>query len=151
MSFFRSLFGKKEIVEPKDPIHNLALKLVAFASNEAEKLALAKQLLCNAKVDFKHEYHYPLGLDTDLKDGINFSMYSKMLLDLYDQLEIEEAEHLEMLNSIDYDPRDYSDKDLDNLDFIEINYVFNNMVSNLKNPREKFAAKLLIIDKVLAS
>lgn len=151
MSFFRSLFGKKEIVEPKDPIHNLALKLVAFASNEAEKLALAKQLLCNATVDFKHEYHYPLRLDTDLKDGINFSMYSKALLDLYDQQETEEAEHLKMLDSIDYDPRDYSDKDLDNLDFIEINYVFNSMVSHLKNPREKFAAKLLIIDKVLSS
>ena len=129
------------------------MKLVAFTSNEDEKLALAKQLLCNAKADFRNEYHYPLGLgiDTDLKEGINFSMYSKALLDLYEQQEIEAAEELKMLNSSDYDPRDYSDKDLENFDFFEINYVFNSMVSNLKGPRERFGAKLLIIDKVLSS
>lgn len=151
MSFFRSLFGKKEVVESKDPIQSLALKLVAFTSNDAEKLALAKQLLCNAEVDFKNEYHYPLGIDTDLKEGINFSMYSKRFLDLYDQQETEAVEHQKMLDSIDYDPRDYDDKDLEDLDFIEINYVFNSMVSNLENPRERFAAKLFIIDKVLSS
>ncbi len=151
MSFFRSLFKKEEVVKPTDPIQNLALKLVAFTSNETEKLALAKQLLCNARVDFKNEYHYPLGINTDLKEGIDFSMYSNRFLDLYDKQEMEAVEQLKRLESADYDPRDYDDKDLDNLDFIEINYVFNSMVSNLKQPRERFAAKLFIIDKVLSS
>ena len=86
-----------------------------------------------------------------MKEGIDFSMYSNRFLDLYDKQEMEAVEQLKRLESADYDPRDYDDKDLDNLDFIEINYVFNSMVSNLKQPRERFAAKLFIIDKVLSS
>ena len=153
MGLFSSLFKKKEDVEQKDPIQLLALELKAFTSSEAQKIALAKQLLCNAKIDYRHEYHYPMNIDTDLKDGIDFSMYSRNLLNLYEQEEIEAIEFqkkLEATNYEDYDPRDHEDKDLGDLNFFEINYIFESMVKSLK-PREKFAAKLLIIDKILSS
>lgn len=153
MGLFSSLFKKKEVVEQKDPIQLLALELKAFTSNDAQKVALAKQLICNAITDYKNEYHYPLNIDTDLKDGIDFAMYSRNLLNLYEQQEreaIEFQKNLEATNYEDYDPRDHVDKNLENLDFFEINYLFENMVRNLK-PREKFAAKLLIIDKILSS
>lgn len=94
-----------------------------------------------------------MNINTDLKDGIDFSMYSRNLLNLYEQQEIEAIEFqkkLEATNYEDYDPRDHVDKDLGDLNFFEINYIFESMVKSLK-PREKFAAKLLIIDKILSS
>ncbi len=153
MGLFSSLFKKKEVVEQKDPIQLLALELKAFTSSEAQKIALAKQLICNAKTAYRNEYHYPMNINTDLKDGIDFSMYSRNLLNLYEQQEIEAIEFqkkLEATNYEDYDPRDHVDKDLGDLNFFEINYIFESMVKSLK-PREKFAAKLLIIDKILSS
>ncbi|WP_180175079.1 hypothetical protein [Acinetobacter sp. YH01022] len=83
MSFFSSLFKKKEVSNTPKLTKSLSGSIVAFTSNPEEKLALAKQLLCHAQIDFKHEYHYPRGIDSDLRNDIDFSMYSPKFLDLY--------------------------------------------------------------------
>lgn len=123
--------------------------MISFTSNAEEKLALAKELLCHAQVDFKHEYYYPKGIDSDLRKDIDFSMYSKNFLNIYNELEAEAEVHNKLLESADYNPMDYSDENLNGLDLFEITPVFNNMVNNLNTPKERFLAKLLIIDGML--
>lgn len=152
MGFFSSLFKKKEVRNTSKLTKSLSGQIVAFTSSPQEKLALAKALLAHAIIDFKHEYYYLKGIDTDIRNDIDFSMYSTKFLELYNQHEAEAEEHQKILESInyeDYDPRDYTDKNLSQLDLFEITPVFNGMVRNLNSPKEKFIAKLLIIDDML--
>ncbi|WP_286411967.1 hypothetical protein [Acinetobacter pseudolwoffii] len=151
MSFFGSLFRKKEVLNPPKAASRLSAPILAFTSTPEEKLALAKELLCHAQIDFKHEYHYPKGIDPNLRNDIDFSMYSKKLLDLYNQQEAETEAHQKLLESDDYNPMDYSDENLSNLDLFEITPIFNSMVRNLNTPKDRFNAKLLIIDDILQS
>ncbi|MHA3105489.1 hypothetical protein [Acinetobacter sp. ANC 3791] len=143
---------EKEVLTPQQAGKILSEKILQFTSNSEEILALAKQLLIHAEVDFKHEYYYPRGINPNIKNDIDFSMHSRKFLNFYNAQQLEAEAHENLLSSIDpedYDPRDYSDKNLDHLDLFEITHIFNSMVSRFNDPKAKFQAKLLIIDGML--
>jgi len=111
-------------------------------------------LLIHAEIDFKHEYYYPKGMNPNLRNDIDFSMHSRSFLHFYNAQQIEAEAHEKNLASInheDYDPRDFSDKQLEQLDLFEITHVFNNLVNSFVEPKQRFQAKLLIIDGMLNS
>lgn len=56
---------------------------------------------------------------------------------------------IKQLESIGYHPWEYSNRHLKNLDLIKITQIFNSMVNNLEDPKDRFKAKLLIIDGML--
>lgn len=143
---------KNENLSPQQARKILAERIVAFTSTPEEKVALAKQLLIHAEVDFKHEYYYPKGMSPNLKNDIDFSMYSRNFSNFYNAQQQEAEMHeknLASMNYEDYDPRDFSDKQLEKLDLFEITHVFNTLVNRFDNPKERFQAKLLIIDGML--
>jgi len=121
---------KKKELSPQQAGKILAKRIINFTSTQEEKLALAKELLIHAKVDFKHEYYYPIGLNPDLKQDIDFSIHSKKFLKFYE-------------------PWEHSNRHLKKLNLIEITHIFNSMVDKFEDPKEKFQAKLLIIDGML--
>lgn len=144
--------SKNENLSPQQAGKILAQRIVAFTSTSEEKIALAKQLLIHAKVDFKHEYYYPKGMNPNLKNDIDFSMHSRTFSNFYNAQQQEAEVHeknLASMNHEDYDPRDFSDKHLEKLDLFEITHVFNTLVNRFDNPKERFQAKLLIIDGML--
>lgn len=132
----------------------LAKNMLKYAPTHHEKIALAKQLLIHSEIDLKHEYYYPKGIfNKNLKDDIKFGLYSEKFKDFYSQHQQEAIQHEELLkntNYKDYDPREHSDKDLNNLDLFEIVHVFNSMVNRFDDdPKVKFMVKLLIIDNMI--
>ncbi|HCU1862310.1 TPA: hypothetical protein OUH79_002622 [Acinetobacter baumannii] len=146
--------SKNVNLSPQQAGKILAERIVAFTSTPEEKIALAKQLLIHAEVDFKHEYYYPKGMNPNLRNDIDFSIHSRNFLNFYNAQQIEAEVHEKNLASInheDYDPRDFSDKQLEQLDLFEITHVFNTLVNNFDEPKERFQAKLLIIDGILNS
>ena len=147
-----NLSSKNKKLSPQQVGKILAERIVAFTSTPEEKIALAKQLLIHAEVDFKHEYYYPKGINPNLRNDIDFSIHSRAFSNFYNAQQ-EEAEvhkkNLASMNHEDYDPRDFSDKHLEKLDLFEITYVFNNLVDGFDNPKERFKVKLLIIDGML--
>lgn len=50
MGFFGSLLKKNEVSNTHDVMRNLSNRMISFTSNAEEKLALAKELLCHAKL-----------------------------------------------------------------------------------------------------
>ena len=144
--------SKNENLSPQQVGKILAERIIAFTSTPEEKIALAKQLLIHAEVDFKHEYYYPKGMNPNLRNDIDFSIHSRIFSNFYNAQRQEAEVHkknLASMNHEDYDPRDFSDKQLEKLDLFEITYVFNTLVDGFDNPKERFQAKLLIIDGML--
>ncbi|MFW1840995.1 hypothetical protein ACG9XS_21015 [Acinetobacter gyllenbergii] len=148
--------NNKNIVKSELPLHEisrvLARRMVSYTSTSDERIALAKQLIIEAETDLKHEFYYPRGMNPDLKQNIDFSLHSRKFLNFYNECQLEAEEHIKRRSQIshkDYDPRDFSDSRLNNLDLFEIKNVFNSLVERFRDPREKFQAKLLIIDKML--
>ena len=140
---------KKKELTPQQAGKILAKRIITFTSTEEEKLALAKQLLIHAKVDFNHEYCYPIELDLDLKQDIDFSIHSRKFLNFYNIQQSEEVAEIKQLESVGYHPWEYSNRHLKKLDLIKITEIFNSMVNNLEDPKDRFKAKLLIIDGML--
>ena len=140
---------KKKELTPQQAGKILAKKIITFTSTEEEKLALAKQLLIHAKVDFKHEYCYPIELNLDIKQDIDFSIHSRKFLNFYNIQQSEEVAEIKQLESVGYHPWEYSNRHLKKLDLIKITQIFNSMVNNLEDPKDRFKAKLLIIDGML--
>lgn len=140
---------KKKELSPQEAGKILAKRIINFTSTQEERLALANELLIQAKVDFKHEYYYPIGLNPDLKQDIDFSIHSQKFLKFYNIQQAEEIAQIKQLESVDYEPWEYSNRNLKKLDLIEITHIFNSMVDKFEDPKEKFQAKLLIIDGML--
>lgn len=103
-----NLSKKKKELTPQQAGKILAKRIITFTSTEEEKLALAKQLLIHAKVDFKHEYCYPIELTVDLKQDIDFSIHSRKFLNFYNIQQAEEVAEIKQLESIGYHPWEYS-------------------------------------------
>lgn len=139
---------KKEL-SPQEVGRILAKKIITFTSTQEEKLALAKQLLIHAKVDFKHEYYFSIGLNPDLKQDIDFSIHSRKFLNFYNIQQAEEIAEIKQLESVGHHPWKQSNRHLKKLDLIEITHIFNNMVNTFEDPKDRFQAKLLIIDGML--
>lgn len=140
---------KKKELSPQQAGKILAKRIITFTSTQEEKLALAKELLIHAKVDFKHEYYYPIGLKPDLKQDIDFSIHSRKFLNFYNLQQAEEVAQIKQLESVGYEPWEHSNRHLKKLDLIEITHIFNSMVDKFEDPKERFQAKLLIIDGML--
>lgn len=163
MGFFSSLFKKKElsnvsrnekrsILMVSPGTGRLSQEITDFTSNQQQKLSLAKQLLTRAKVDFRHEYYFPNKIKKDMREDIDFSKYSSKLLELYNQAEAEAEAHKKLLSTMspeDYDPMAYRDKNLDGLDMFTVGGIFDAMVRTIDNPKERFLAKLYIVDDML--
>lgn len=140
---------KKKELSPQQAGKILAKRIITFTSTQEEKLALAKELLIHAKVDFKHEYYYPIELKPDLKQDIDFSIHSRKFLNFYNLQQAEEVAQIKQLESVGYEPWEHSNRHLKKLDLIEITHIFNSMVDKFEDPKERFQAKLLIIDGML--
>ncbi|MEB8379582.1 hypothetical protein NYW84_00480 [Acinetobacter junii] len=70
--------SKNENLSPQQVGKILAERIIAFTSTPEEKIALAKQLLIHAEIDFKHEYYYPKGMNPNLRNDIDFSIHSRI-------------------------------------------------------------------------
>ena len=156
-----SLFNKdkqqKSVIDTnistQDFVSNASKVISSYTSTPEENIALAKQFLANAKMDLMHDYYYAKNIfKINLREEFDFSIYSLYLNNLYNKQEEEGRKFMELLSSInneDFDPRDYRDPLLDNLDFFELNSLFLAYVNAHENPKEKFRMQLLIIDQMI--
>jgi len=116
---------KKKELSPQQAGKILAKRIINFTSTQEEKLALAKELLIHAKVDFKHEYYYPIGLNPDLKQDIDFSIHSKKFLKFYNIQQAEEIAQIKQLESVGYEPWEHSNRHLKKLNLIFKEFYYN--------------------------
>lgn len=158
---WESLFNKEKQqkseksinISTQDFVRNSSRLIRSYTSTRQANIALAKQFLIIAEVDLMNDYYYAKNVSNiNLMEEFDFSIYSVEFNNFFNQQQEEGRKHQELISKIsykDYNPKDYSDPLLDNLDLFELNGLFRAFVNALDNPKEKFIIQLLIIDQMI--